>query len=337
VETARQLARAGEPDAAIVELQAAVQLSPGHAETHFRLAERLEQRGRYQDAAGHYEAARNLDTVRWRAGTDWNELIRDIVRRADDDLVLLADAAAYLEQRAEHGLPGSTLFLEHVHPTLKGNFAIAEAVARTIGDSPAAAQPGAWHWQRHGAFDSYAAANGIDVLDVIIALQQAAVLHRQVLPPQNGTSPQYRNLLMQIAELQGRLSGAHRAAWDEAAEAGAFERDDYYDRLRLLLTEEYAERGQFEDALREVDKARRYGVRQLDNTRYAEVFLARAAILLRAGSAEPAVAAAQRALALDPTSARAKELLSHAKAALEEQGAAEARDPISLPTTGSGW
>lgn len=323
VEAAGRFAQAGELEAAAVRLQAAADMAPGHAETHFRLAGCLDRLGRHEDAAEHYEAARNFDTVRWRAGGDYNEVIREVADAAGDDGVLSAHVAAYLGQQAEDGIPGADLFLEHVHLTLRGNFTIAEAVARTMGDSALAAGLGRWDWAQHRPFESYAAANGIDDLDRIIALSKVARLYEEGLSGGAATATgQAEALRRQVSELQAGLDAAQTAAMaqTELAFAGP---PVPYDGLRMLLAKEYGERGEFRKALREVDKIQRYGAWQLDNRHYAGAFFTEGSILLKSRNPESAIKAARRALALDPHRPGPMRLLCGAYRMLGDHQAAE--------------
>lgn len=295
VSTAKGLAASGRVEQAAASFQAALELAPGHAETHYRLAQCLDRLGRYREAFAHYDAARNQDTVRWRAGADFNDVIRSVARRAADPDVVLADAAVRLEQEAPDGIPGREFFLEHVHLTLEGNFAIAEAVARAIADSPTGRGLGDWDWTRHKPFGYYATANDIDRLDVISGLQQAALMQHDVLSGSSLDRDNYARLLARTAALEAGLTEAERAAVSEAAAAAG--RPEAYDRLYLALAAEHQRRGDLGEALQALRKARRYGYWQLDNERCARLLLGEAVLLLDAGRADGALACARQALA----------------------------------------
>ncbi len=319
MEEARELEGAGQTQEALERLRAAAALSPGHAETRYRLARLLEAAGKPDEAAAHYGAARDLDTVRWRIGSDFNTAVRGLAAELGGGDVILADVAAHLEREAG-GPPGAGLFLEHVHPSLDGNLAIAEAIARAIGASPAGRQLGRWDWERHLSLKGYAERIGIDELDLIIALQTAAALHRTVTPEGGPAGRLYADLLTRVAQLQAGLDEPQREAWEQAASRGALTRPDGYDLLRLMLAAHYAERGEFEAALREVEKARRYGYWQLENPRYAALFVMEASLRLEAGEPEAAAEAARKALALDPGRPGALERLQEARRATASPG-----------------
>jgi len=342
----RRLNSEGKLEAAAAEFQAAAALSPGHAQTQYELARCLDRLGRYQEAKKHYEAARDADTVRWRAGGDYNDVVREVAREAADSGVLLADVAEYLARQAPDGIPGSELFLEHVHATLEGNFRIAECVARAVSSSSVGASLGKWDWASLQPFEHYVAANGLDDVDVLLALQRAALVQAGLagagaVPKEDGDDA-YGKVLRRMALIEEGLDDAQTAAlgYTEAAAHGAppgagssgtgpdgAERRGHnpslsYDMLHVFLTMEYGERGDWQRALREVDNVTHYGAWQLTNVRYAGAFVVKGNVLLKSGDPAAATKAAQKALALDPRRAEAMRLMSRACSALGDAEAA---------------
>ncbi|MGH8021961.1 MAG: tetratricopeptide repeat protein [Limisphaerales bacterium] len=81
------------------------------------------------DARQQFMAARDLDTLRFRCDSRLNGLIRQIVSRRGDSKVVLADAERSFAEHSPNGLPGDTLFYEHVHLTFAGNYLLALTLA----------------------------------------------------------------------------------------------------------------------------------------------------------------------------------------------------------------
>ena len=88
-----------------------------------------------QDTVGARELfarARDADAVRFRAPGAFNRIIRRVSERTGATYVPVAEAFA---AASPGGIPGSTLFLEHVHPTREGQALIGkvffEAILRT--------------------------------------------------------------------------------------------------------------------------------------------------------------------------------------------------------------
>ena len=277
----------------------------GPAGRAFREAAELDARGRSEQAADRYRLARDLDTVRWRASTPVNQAVR---AAATDEGTVLADVAAYLAERSAGPAPGSDLFLEHVHLTAGGNFLVAECVARAIGNSQVGRRLGRWDWSRHVTMDEYAALNGADGLDEIMALQSAAVLQRSVLRDQQGSARRGAALIGATLSVEASLAPEVEAMWRGAGRTGILHGPDVYDQLRLFMARGYAADSRTEDARGEMRKLRRYGVWQLDNESLARSYSAEARMLLDAGRTDTAREAVRQALRLAPDLPEALEI-----------------------------
>ncbi len=114
-----------------------------YAELQFRLGRCARALGRYDKAKKHFALARDLDTLRFRADSRINEIIRTLATELADEGALLADTARVLSEASPNGIPGSEFFHDHVHLTFAGNYQIArtvlEQVARALPDSLATA------------------------------------------------------------------------------------------------------------------------------------------------------------------------------------------------------
>lgn len=98
-----------------------------YADLHFRRGYCALALGDSSAALRHYEAARDLDTLRFRADSRINDIIRGM---SDADHVSLVDADKGFKQLPEldHGIPGNEFFYEHVHFTFEGNYQLARMV-----------------------------------------------------------------------------------------------------------------------------------------------------------------------------------------------------------------
>ncbi|MBI4328220.1 MAG: tetratricopeptide repeat protein [Chloroflexi bacterium] len=115
--------------------EAAERIDADFAELQFRLGRCLEGSGRPADARQHYERACDLDTLRFRADSRINGIIRQTAARAiagKADAVRLVDAQAILARHSLHGLPGNELFFEHVHLNFAGNYLLGRALAEQV-------------------------------------------------------------------------------------------------------------------------------------------------------------------------------------------------------------
>jgi tetratricopeptide (TPR) repeat protein len=116
----------------------ALAIDPQHAESHFRLAQILDEQGQAELARSQYLAALQWDALRFRADARINDIIRAAARFAPDR-VILVDAAREMGAAADSPTPpaDSRFFLEHVHLTWAGNFELARLLAA-----------GAAHWMQ---------------------------------------------------------------------------------------------------------------------------------------------------------------------------------------------
>jgi tetratricopeptide (TPR) repeat protein len=74
-----------------------------------------------------FEAARNLDTLRFRIDSQTNDIIRDVASAAGPGVDLF-DADKFLTGLSPSGGPGSELFYDHVHLNPHGSYLLARAL-----------------------------------------------------------------------------------------------------------------------------------------------------------------------------------------------------------------
>ena len=121
-ETAGDFARAAE------RYRSAAEIDDQYADLQFRLAHSNWSLGEYQLARERYITARDLDTLRFRADTRINQVIRSVAEEKTGPDVRLADVVAAVTDHSPHQVPGEELFYEHVHFTFKGNYLLARTV-----------------------------------------------------------------------------------------------------------------------------------------------------------------------------------------------------------------
>jgi lysophospholipase L1-like esterase len=76
--------------------------------------------------------ARDLDALKFRATTEFNDIIRQLSER---DGVTYVPVEEYLVDRSEDGIIGFDLMLEHLHPNAQGYFHIGMAYAIALRDA----------------------------------------------------------------------------------------------------------------------------------------------------------------------------------------------------------
>jgi len=110
----------------------AEKIDDSFAELHFRRAQCALALGQIPNAQKQFEAARQLDTLRFRCDTRLNDLTRAAAQRDESHHVLLADAEHVFAEQSPNGLPGDELFYDHVHLTFEGNYLLARTISAQI-------------------------------------------------------------------------------------------------------------------------------------------------------------------------------------------------------------
>jgi tetratricopeptide (TPR) repeat protein len=87
--------------------------------------------GVYDKAGKRYIKALDLDTLRFRADSRINEIIRSVAGKRGEE-VYLVDAVKVFEQNSPQGIAGEELFYEHVHFNFKGVYILAKAVYEPV-------------------------------------------------------------------------------------------------------------------------------------------------------------------------------------------------------------
>jgi tetratricopeptide (TPR) repeat protein len=102
------------------------------AELHFRLGRCYVALDRDDEAYAHFQKAKELDALRFRADATINDTIREVAS-ASDGGVMLADAEqSFATVALVARSPGEELFFDHVHPSYLGNYEMARSVFETV-------------------------------------------------------------------------------------------------------------------------------------------------------------------------------------------------------------
>lgn len=125
----------------------------GEAEDVYQQARLALDAGRDAEASALFQRALDLDTLRFRADSGLNQIIRNLaanvrntnirpggpegsapgkVRNTNFAETHLVDAAAVLAEKSPHGVCGNELLYEHVHLTLRGTWELAQALLPQI-------------------------------------------------------------------------------------------------------------------------------------------------------------------------------------------------------------
>jgi Flp pilus assembly protein TadD len=135
-------------DAALAASAEAVALDPVQAEGLFLRGRALLADGRVDEARSAFEQARDEDVCPLRFLGAMDPIVRQVA--ADRDAPL-ADVAQRVDAASEAGIPGRSLFLDHVHPTIQGNRLVAETFLDTLVERGLLKLPADWSPERADA------------------------------------------------------------------------------------------------------------------------------------------------------------------------------------------
>jgi lysophospholipase L1-like esterase len=116
---------------AVAVLQRVIQLAPNDARAHYLLGQALTSQGRHAEALEQYIAARDLDTMPWRAPS---LSLNAILRAAREQHANVCDLVKVFHTHSPGQAIGWELMDDHVHPTLRGQALIAEAIVESFAD-----------------------------------------------------------------------------------------------------------------------------------------------------------------------------------------------------------
>lgn len=102
-----------------------------HAELQYLTGCMFSALSDHQNARICYSAARDLDTLKFRADSRINQIIKDTPSVIQHSLLHLVDVESLLDGKGSE-VPGFNYFYDHVHLNMEGNFKIASALTETL-------------------------------------------------------------------------------------------------------------------------------------------------------------------------------------------------------------
>jgi len=128
---------------ALAQYEKALAIDEQYAELLFRIGRCQSALGESAEARQSFEKARDLDTLRFRADTRLNELIRQVANTRSRDQLTLVDAVDTVAKASPGQIVGEDFFYEHVHFNFPGNYLIARTFLSQLEDAGWPGLPGA--------------------------------------------------------------------------------------------------------------------------------------------------------------------------------------------------
>jgi tetratricopeptide (TPR) repeat protein len=143
---ARQTAGAYQEALSLYEKAAAI--DPDYADLQFRMGQCHLALTNNEQAARHFELARDYDALAFRSDTALNLAIKNAATRNAERGVYLLDSAEVFAQKSPARIPGLNLFYEHVHLNFEGNYLLAlsfaEQASKLLPESITASDKTQW-------------------------------------------------------------------------------------------------------------------------------------------------------------------------------------------------
>jgi lysophospholipase L1-like esterase len=161
------------PSNAVGPLERILQLDPKHGRAHYLLGQSFNALGSHKEALQQFILARDLDSMPWRAPS---QSINAILQAARERDAVVCDLVGYFRAHSPGAAIGWELMDDHVHPTLRGQALIAQAMVNSLTNfngklrisSEALARVQNWeaYAQRLGTniYDEYAVAHNMELL-----------------------------------------------------------------------------------------------------------------------------------------------------------------------------
>jgi len=105
-------------------------------------AHALRALGRTDEARSAFTQARDEDVCPLRALTTISEIVSDVAQTKNTGFV---DFVSIVDDHSPNGIPGSELFLDHVHPTIEGNRLLALAIMEEMKKEGIVSQTATWN------------------------------------------------------------------------------------------------------------------------------------------------------------------------------------------------
>ena len=129
---------------AVTAYKKAMLIDPTFAELQYRIGTCYLKTGSYKEAKNAFTLARDFDGHPTRAKS---EMIRAVIALAQRHGMMLVDIVALFEKISPHGIIGSQLVYDNVHPTVQAQQIISDAVLKELARHGKPVPESDWQWQ----------------------------------------------------------------------------------------------------------------------------------------------------------------------------------------------
>ncbi len=146
-----------DPQQAVRLLEHAAQIDDQHAGLQYDLAKSYDALSRFAAAHAAYQRAVDRDLCPLRITSPLREALWQIARETKTPMIPIQEL---FERQSQHGIPGSFLLVDHVHPSISGHQRITQQILEQMVEHGfVRPQPG-WEQRRKQAYEQHL--NGLD-------------------------------------------------------------------------------------------------------------------------------------------------------------------------------
>jgi tetratricopeptide (TPR) repeat protein len=161
---AKELQSQGKIEEAVSDYQQALQYDSTDAEIQYDIGQAYRQVKNNRQANYHLQLARDFDTIRFRAPSSFNAIIKDVAQSYG---VPIVDIEGAFRQVSPDSIVGKEYLLEHVHPNLLGYLLMAKTIAQKMSEEKMITSN--WVWRRNLADSLYLQKTNLTLLDNEVA------------------------------------------------------------------------------------------------------------------------------------------------------------------------
>lgn len=166
----------------------AVRLDSTHAGGWFSQGTAAYALGRYDTADREFRRAKDLDALRFRATEDFQGVLFSVCAEQGVP-VIRADSA--FGAASPHGIPGSELMTDHLHPNIRGYFLIGKVMAEAIRGDGLLSPPDHWRTGRDLTDEEYMARSTVSDFDSLCGVIRVELLMQHWPFPSHGGETGY--------------------------------------------------------------------------------------------------------------------------------------------------
>ena len=144
--------KSGDDIQALQMFENAIKIDSMRADLWYHIGKCYLKRNEIERAQTTFMKARDLDVLRFRATSEFNDIIRSI---GAEKHALIADIERSFVSKSQNGLLGNELFTEHLHPNVAGYALMGKVYCQAMAEHNLVKPFGHWAWENEPSDDEF--------------------------------------------------------------------------------------------------------------------------------------------------------------------------------------